>query len=63
MTGRSCRRCGRAIALTKSGHLRAHQCPHGKWCVRPYSARREGARAEGCEPCTTGRQIKLFVFE
>ncbi len=57
---RECRRCGRMIGVTKSLHLRAHECPHGQPCVLPYDRRRDGARPKRCAPCVAGRQLPLF---
>lgn len=55
-----CRRCGRTVTTTPSGHTRAHRCPHGKWCNPPYNARRRGVRREDCAECRNGRQVPLF---
>lgn len=57
---RECKRCGRCVLVTRSGHLRAHACPHGGDCVIPYHERREGKRAGKCPACTASRQLELF---
>jgi len=49
-----CGRCGRAVSRTPSGHLRAHECPHGSQCVVPYARRRLGEKAAHCGVCSGG---------
>jgi hypothetical protein len=58
---RECRKCGRVIGETPSGHLRAHQCPHGKLCVATYFARRgmAGHGPERCDACEYARNLTL----
>lgn len=55
-----CKRCGREMSTTPSGHLRAHHCPHGKWCQVPYDKRRTGQKREHCAACVGALQTKLF---
>lgn len=57
---RACKTCGREVAVTPSGHLRAHSCPHGHCCVPSYLARRKGARGKTCPTCRRGPQMTLF---
>ena len=57
---RECRRCGRPVIITPSGHTRAHACPHGRACVLSYAARRRGSKAMRCGECFRGRQLELF---
>lgn len=64
----ACKRCGLEVARTKSRHLRAHACPHGRPCVLPYSTRRTGERPEPCPECpaapaTSARVVKLHAFD
>jgi uncharacterized protein (DUF983 family) len=61
---RTCKRCGREVAWTASGHARAHDCPHGRTCVKPYAERRAGGGVRRCDDCEAGRllrnQLPLF---
>jgi hypothetical protein len=57
---RLCKGCGERKPLTPRGHIRAHRCPHGAWCVPPYLARRQGVRGKTCGVCLQGRQLVLF---
>lgn len=57
---RLCRWCGQKKAITKSSHLRAHRCAHGRWCVPPYEERRRGVKGHTCLECFDGRQLALF---
>jgi hypothetical protein len=55
-----CKRCGRVVASTPSGHVRAHACPHGVACVLSYAARRRGGKARRCAACWSANQLSLF---
>jgi uncharacterized protein len=59
LTKSVCKRCQQPIAVTQSGHLRAHACPHGAACVVPYTARRAGEKPEACAACLEGRNLLL----
>jgi hypothetical protein len=63
MNTRECKRCGRMVAVVKSGHLKAHQCHHGQWCTPPYIARRRGVKRGQCLECFRGRQLALRLDE
>jgi hypothetical protein len=57
---RECRRCGRSIPKTPSGHLRAHACEHGRACILSYVARRRGDTLRRCKHCALACQLPLF---
>lgn len=54
-----CRRCGRMITKTPSGHLRGHNCPHERLCVVPYAKRRVLVQPERCDECEHARNLVL----
>jgi hypothetical protein len=56
---RACARCRQEVPVTPSGHLRAHECPHGAPCVLTYAARRLGDKPRDCRACLD-RQLPLF---
>jgi hypothetical protein len=56
---RVCKRCGRTVSRTPSGHLRAHFCDHGAQCVVPYSRRRLGEKPEHCTQCVGHPDTRL----
>jgi hypothetical protein len=56
---RVCKRCGRTVSRTPSGHLRAHFCDHGAQCVVPYSRRRLGEKPDHCFQCSGVRDERL----
>jgi hypothetical protein len=59
MIHRDCKRCGQSKPETKSKHVKAHRCPHGRACVLSAAARRRGQRVTRCLACWRGRQLEL----